>query len=105
MVALSRPIRLEAPPASTIAASGAAEVTTTSVLFDVPSVLATKQGLQSGGVAGLGFHRRGDLIARHLVVRRPVHLTEDTHHGVVEVLLGKSRQRERVRGIRDVGVV
>src|SRR5882757_5065614 len=98
-VALSRPMRRDAPPARMTAANGVA------TLFDGPGVFSTEQGLQSRRVVRLGIPCRADLIARHLVVRRADHLTEDAHHGVLEVLLRDARECERVGRIVDVGVV
>src|SRR5882757_5878370 len=80
-VALSRPIRRDAPPARMTAANGVV----TSV--DGPGVFATEQGLQSRRVVGLGIHGRSDLFVCGTVVGRAVHPTEDAHHGVLEVLL------------------
>src|SRR6185369_12804681 len=94
-VALSRPIRRDAPPASTTAANGRDDVTpvTLAQSVDGPGVLATKQRLQCGCVVRLGFACRRELLTGCIVVGRLAHLAEDAHHHVVEVLLGQPRQR------------
>src|SRR4051812_15453586 len=102
--ALSRPIRRDAPPANTTAASGIREVMA-ETLVDGPGVLATKQRLQCGRVVRFGLDRRAHLTAGGVVVGRLCDLTEDAHHHVLERLLGEPRQRKRVRGILQCGVV
>src|SRR4051794_26244260 len=103
-LALSRPIRRDAPPANTIAASGIRDVMA-ETLVDGPGVLAAKQRLQCGRVVRPGVACRGDLLARGVVVCRPAHLAEDAHHHVIEVLLGQPGQRECIRGIVDLRVM
>src|SRR6478672_5501914 len=103
-LALSRPIRRDAPPAKMIAASGTGGVTSER-LVDGPGVLAAKQRLQCGRVVCLGLACRRDLVASGVVVGRLADLTEDAHHHVVEVLLGQPGQREGVRRVLDGRVV
>src|ERR1700709_2447350 len=75
-VALSRPIRREAPPARTTAASGTGVVTPTR-LVDGPGVFTAQQRLQGGRVVRLGVARRCDLLARGVVIGRLADLSED----------------------------
>src|SRR6476646_9677750 len=99
-VALSRPIRRGAPPASTRAASGTGDVTSMR-LVDGSGVFTAQQRLQCGRFVRLGIAGRGDLLACRIVVGRLADLTEDAHNHVLEVLLREPRQRERVGGIVD----
>src|SRR6478735_1300856 len=75
-VALSRPIRRDAPPARRTAASGTRDVTSVR-LVDGPGVLAAEQRLQCSRVVRLGVARRCDLTARSIVVGRLAHLAEN----------------------------
>ena len=104
-VALSRPIRRDAPPASTTAASGTGDVTSRR-LVDGPGVFATQQAIAEPPCRA-AWHpwpqRPAD--ARHRRRSGRLHLAEDAHHDVLEVLLGQPRQRERVRRIVDLRVV
>src|ERR1700754_3219398 len=77
-VALSRPIRRDAPPASTTAASGTG-VVTAERLVDGPGVFAPQQGLQCRRVVRLRVPGRGHLLACRIVVCRLADLSEHAH--------------------------
>src|SRR4029078_9864286 len=104
-LALSRPIRRDAPPARMTAASGGTEGLTSVRLVAGPGVLAAKQRLQCGRVVLLGLTRRSNLRARRIVVGRLADLTEDAHHHVLEVLLRQAGKRKGVGRILNRGVV
>src|SRR3954462_4142101 len=87
-VALSRPIRRDAPPASTTAASGTGDVTSMR-LVDGPGVFTAQQRLQCSRVVWPGIAGLGDLLTCRIVVGGLADLTEDAHHHVLEVLLGE----------------
>src|SRR4051812_47683692 len=66
-LALSRPIRRDAPPANTIAANGIRDVMG-ETLVDGPGVLAAKQRLQCCRVVRFGLDGRAHLLAGGVVV-------------------------------------
>src|ERR1700739_3772905 len=86
-VALSRPIRNDAPPANTTPANEAGSATGV-ISVDSPGVAPVQQRLQRGAVGRLGLLRGADLCPGRVIVAGPIDLTEDAHHGVLEVLLG-----------------
>src|ERR1700722_9047646 len=103
-VALSRPIRREAPPARTTAANWS-ELTSrtrgairTSV--NRPGIAAPQKRLQRGRLP-----RAAHLLPGAVVVGGSMDLAENTHHGVLQVLLRQARQRERVARVVGGGVV
>src|SRR5690349_18154193 len=80
-VALSRPMRREAPPARMTAANGSGDVTYVTLAqhdgqmpedrsVDRPGVLTAQQRLQRGGVVRTGLARSVDLLACRIVVGR-----------------------------------
>ena len=75
-VALSRPIRRDAPPARTTAASGTGDVTSMR-LVDGPGVFTAQQRLKGSRIVRLGIAGRGDLLTCRIVVRRLADLPED----------------------------
>src|SRR5579884_775022 len=90
-VALSRPIRRDAPPANTTPANAIGWVDDCATSGDGPGVAAAQQRLQRCRVAGSRFLRGANLRAGRVVVGRPGDLPENSHHGVLEVLVGQPR--------------
>ena len=90
-VALSRPIRRDAPPASTTASGAGVTAGSRRSRCRLPRSKDCSAAVSCGLAS-----RAPRPAAGAVVVGRPVDLTEDAHHGVLEVLLGQPGQRERV---------
>src|ERR1700733_1163553 len=103
-VAFSRPSRSDAPPASTTPANEAGSAAAATSVHS-PGVASVQHRLQGGAVGRLGLLCGANLRPGRVIVSGPIDLTENAHHGVLEVLLGESRERVRVGRIRGVGVM
>ena len=61
--------------------------------------------MQSRPAVRCGGARFVDLLPGSVVVGGPIDLPEDSHDGVLEVLVAEPRQRERIGGIVSLGIV